>query len=133
VTDEPPPAQKSVAELVSDMTSQVSALFRKELEMARLELKDEMRQAAKAGGMLGGGALSGYFALLFFSLAVAWWFDKRMSRGKAFFLVAMLHGAAAAALLAKGREEIEQVDPVPTETVETLKESGAELAKAIQS
>lgn len=129
---EPAQADKSITDLVADMTSQVTTLLRRELEMAMVELKGEMRQAVKAGGMLGGGALSGYLALLFASFALAWAFDKRMSRGKAFFLVAILHGTAAAVLLARGRQEIEQVDPVPTETVETLKESGAELAKAFQ-
>ncbi len=130
---EPVEDERSVVQLVADMTAQLSTLLRNEMELAVAELKDEMKQAAKAGGMLGGGALSGYFALLFASLALAWAFDKRMSRGKAFFLVAVLHGVTAATLLARGRREIEQVDPVPTQTVETLKESGAELAKAFQS
>ena len=123
------PADKPVAELVSDLTSDVSTLLRKEVEMAVTELKGEARQAARAGGLLGGGALSGYLSLLFGSLGLAWLLDRKLPRPLAFFLVAALHGAAAAALLARGREEMLQVDPVPEQTVQTVKEN-VEWAKA---
>src|SRR5919202_1596578 len=126
---QPPDADRSIGELLSDMTSKVTTLLRKEMEMARLELKDEVRQAAKAGGMLGGGALSGYLSLLFGSFGLAWLLDRRLPRPLAFFVVAALHGGAAAALLARGREEMLQVDPVPQRTVDTLKEN-VEWAKA---
>ena len=121
--------EKPVAELLSDMTSSVTTLIRKEVEMAVAELKDEARQAAKAGGMLSGGALSGYLSLLFGSFGLAWWLDRKLPRPLAFFAVAALHGAAAGALLKQGREEMQHVDPVPRQTVDTVKEN-AEWAKA---
>ena len=123
VRDEPGGADKPVADLVADMTSQVTDLVRKELEMAVEELKAEMRQAAKAGGMLTGAALSGYLSLLFGSFTLAWFLDRKLPRPLAFGLVAALHGTAAAALAKVGREEIKRVDPVPTQTIETLKEN----------
>ncbi len=116
---------KPVGELVADVTSQVTALLRKEVEMAVVELRDEMKQAAKAGGMLGGAALNGYLALVFGSFTLAWLLDRKLPRPLAFGLVAMIHGAAAATLLKLGHEEMKQVDPVPTQTVETLKENVA--------
>ncbi len=122
-------ADKPVGELGADMTSQVAALMRKELEMAVTELKGEMKQAAKAGGMLTGAALSGYLSLLFGSFALAWFLDRKLPRPLAFALVAALHGAAAATLAKAGREEIKQVDPVPTQAIETLKEN-VDWAKA---
>jgi hypothetical protein len=127
--EEPRPADKPVGELISDMTSQVTTLLRKEVEIAVVELKEEMKQAAKAGGMLSGAALSGYLALLFGSFATAWFLDRKMPRPLAFGLVAAAHGAAAATLLSRGQREIRQVDPVPTQTVETLKDN-VEWAKA---
>lgn len=126
---EPAPADKPLGELIADMTSQVTELLRKELDMAVVELKDEAKQAAKAGGMLSGAALSGYLSLLFSSFAAAWWLDRKLPRPLAFGVVALLHGATAAALLKRGQEEMKQVDPVPTQTVETLKDN-LEWAKA---
>ena len=126
---QPPDADRSIGELLSDMTNTVTTLLRKEIEMARLELEDEIRKAAKAGGMLSGGALSGYLSLLFGSFGLAWLLDRKLPRPLAFFTVAALHGAAAAALLAKGRQEMLQVEPIPSQTVESVKES-VEWAKA---
>ena len=119
---------KPASELVADVTAQVSTLLGKQVDLAVAELRDEVKQAVKAGGMLGGAAASGYFALLFGSLAMAWWLDRKLPRFVAFGLVAALHGAAAAALLKLGQEEMRQVDPVPTQTIETLKEH-VEFAK----
>lgn len=123
------PADKPLGELMADMTSQVTALMRKEVDIAIVELRDEIKQAAKAGGMLSGAALTGYLSLLFGSFSLAWFLDRKLPRFLAFGTVAMLHGAAAAALLKRGSEEMKQVDPVPTQTVETLKEN-VEWAKA---
>ena len=120
---------KPVAELLGEMTNSVTTLIRKEVEMAVSELKDEARQAAKAGGMLSGGALSGYLSLLFGSFGLAWWLDRKLPRPLAFFTVAALHGAAAGVLLNQGRQEMQQVDPVPHQTVESVKEN-VEWAKA---
>lgn len=126
---EPAGGDKSVGQHVGDLTSELATLLRKEVELAMLELRDEMRQALKAGSMLSGGALTGYFALLFASLALAWLLDSKLPRPLAFALVAAVQGITAAALLQRGRQEIKQVDPVPEQTLETLKEN-VEWAKA---
>ena len=123
---------KPVGELLADMTSQVSTLMRKEVEMAMIELKDEIKQAAKVGGMLSGAALSGYLAMLFGSFAVAWFLDRKLPRPLAFGLVATMHGAAAATLLNVGHQKAKEVDLAPTETIETLKDN-VEWAKAQKS
>ena len=126
------PADKPVSELVSDVTTQVSTLLRKEVELAVAELRGEVKRAAKAGGMLSGAALSGYLALLFGSFALAWFLDRKLPRFVAFGLVSLLHGATAAVLLKLGHEEIKQVDPVPTQAIETLKDT-VEFARASTS
>jgi uncharacterized membrane protein YqjE len=129
---EPKEADKSLGQLVADMTGEMSTLMRKEMELAKVELKDEVRKAGKAGGMLGAGALTGYLTILFASFALAWLLDEVMHVALAFFLVAVLYGIAAAVLLTRGKAEMQQVDPVPRQTVETLKED-VEWAKAQKS
>ena len=128
------PAQpdKSIGELFADMTADVSTLMRKEVELAKVELKEEVGRAGKAGGMLGAGAVAGYLALLFLSFAIAWLLDEWMHTALAFLVVAVLYGIGAAVLLQKGRQEIKQVRPVPQQTLETLKED-VEWARAQKS
>ena len=122
---EPKQAEKSLGELVAAMTGEVSELMRKEVQLAKVELKEEVGRAGKAGGMLGAGGVAGYFALLFVSLALAWLLDQAMPIALAFFLVGALYGIAAAVLITRGREQMKHVDPVPRQTVETLKEDAA--------
>jgi uncharacterized membrane protein YqjE len=122
---EPAQPDKSLGELVAEMTGEVSALMRKEVELAKVEIKEEVGRAGKAGGMLGAGAVAGYFALLFVSLALAWLLDQAMPIALAFFIVGVLYGIAAAILIPRGREQMKRVDPVPHRTVETLKEDAA--------
>jgi len=126
---QPKQADKSLGELFGDMTSELTTLMRKEVQLAKVELKDEVRQAGKAGGMLGAGAVTSYFALLFASLALAWLLDQAMPIALAFFIVAVLYGVASAVLIGRGKEQMAKVDPVPRETVQTLKED-VEWAKA---
>ena len=50
--------EKSLGELVSDMTESLSGIFRKEIELAKVELKDEASRAGKGAGMLGDAGMS---------------------------------------------------------------------------
>ena len=129
---EPKQADRSLGELFGEMTSEVSNLMRKEVELAKVEIKEEVGRAGKAGGMLGAGAGAGYFALLFVSLALAWLLDQALNTALAFFIVGLLYGIAAAVLITRVREQMKHVDPVPRQTVETLKED-AEWVKAQKS
>jgi len=129
---EPKQPDKSLGELFSLMTADLSTLMRKEVELAKVELKEEAGHAAKAGGMLGAGALTAYLAVLFGSFAFAWLLDQWMPTALAFLIVAVLYGIAAAVLISKGRDRLKDVRPMPEQTVETLKED-AQWAKAQKS
>lgn len=111
-----------VGAFFGDLKSDLGGLIRQEVELALAETKDELMQAAKAGGMLGAGAVSGYFALMFASFTIAWFLDRKLPRWLAFALVTAAYGTVAGVLLARGREEMLQVDPVPHQTIESLKD-----------
>ena len=125
---EPKAPDRSLGDLFAAMTSDLSTLMRKEVELAKVETKEEVARAGKAGGMLGAGAVAAHFALLFASFALAWLLDEFMHPALAFLVVAVLYGIAAAVLLTRGREQMKQVH-VPQQTMETLKED-VEWAKA---
>jgi len=52
-----------------------------------------------------------------------------MPTALAFLIVGLLYAIAAAVLVARGRERMKQVNPIPEQTVQTLKED-AEWARA---
>ena len=129
---EPKAPEKSLGQLFSELTADLSTLMRKEVELAKVETKQEVSRAGKAGGMLGGGAFAGYFALLFLSFALAWLLDEWMHTALAFLIVGLLYAVVAAVLVVRGRARLQDVNPVPQQTVETLKED-VQWAKAQRS
>lgn len=119
------PSDLTLGELFGKLTSDLGTLLRKEVELARLETTDELRRAGRAGGMLGGAAVVALLAAVMASFALAWLLDSWMHPALAFAIVAVLWGAVAGLLYERGRERLRQVNPVPENTVETLKEDVA--------
>ena len=121
-TPSAPRSDEPLGDLLRTATGDLSTLFRQELELAKVEMKEDIRQAGQVGGMFGAGGVCGYFALLFISFAVAWLLDDVMPRPLAFLIVAVPYAIATAVLLAQGRRRATELNPVPEQTIETLKE-----------
>jgi len=120
---------RSLSQLLAEMTSELSTLMRKEVELAKAETKQEVGKAGKAAGMFGGTAVAGFMALLLISFAAAWGLAEIIEPGWAFLVVGLIYAVVAAVLLSQGKKKMQQVNPVPENTVETLKED-VEWAKA---
>ena len=128
---DPKRPEASLGELVAEMSSELSTLFRKEIELAKTEARDELKQAGKAGGMFGGAALAGWMAVLLLSLALAWLLDQAMNTALAFAIVGVLWVLAAFILQRTGRVALGRVRGLPT-TRDSIKED-MEWAKAQKS
>ena len=113
---------RSIGELFADLTRDMSLLLRKEVELAKVEVKEQAARGGRAGGMLGATAVAAYLSVLFLSFALAWGLAAVMPDGLAFLIVGVLYAAAAAVMYVKGREELDKLKPVPEQTIETLKE-----------
>jgi uncharacterized membrane protein YqjE len=120
---------RPLGQLLADMTSEMGTLVRQEIELAKVETKEEVTRAAKAAGSLGGAAIAAHMALLFLSLALAWLLDQAMNRALAFAIVGVVYAIGAAVLFSAGRRQAKLINPVPHQTVDTLKED-VEWAKA---
>jgi hypothetical protein len=128
---EPKRPEASLGELISEMTSDLSTLFRKEIELAKTEARDELKQAGKAAGMFGGAGLAGWMTALLLSLALAWLLDQAMNTALAFAIVGVLWAVVGLILLRAGRKTLTRVRGLPT-TRDTIKED-VEWAKAQKS
>jgi len=103
-------------------------LMRCEVELARLELVDEAKQAGRASALLVVGGVFGAFALLLALFAAAWGLDEVMPTGFAFLIVAIVTAVVAAVLISVGRKRLARIETVPRNTAATLKED-AEWAR----
>ncbi len=113
---------RSVGQLLGDVTRELQALVRKELELARAETKEELQRAGAAGKRFGAAGLAGYLAVVMLAFAAAWALTALMPTGWAFLAVGVVLGLVAAVAALQGRRKVQEIHPVPLETVETLKE-----------
>jgi hypothetical protein len=111
----------SLGELVGNVTRDLSTLMRQELALAQAELKAEARTAGKAAGALGAAGFAGYMAVLFLSIALWWALHHLIGHSWSALVVAVLWGIVGAVLYSSGRKKLQQVNPTPERTVDTLK------------
>ncbi|MFE9194235.1 phage holin family protein [Micromonospora sp. NPDC007208] len=114
--------QASVGELLGEVTRDVSTLVRKEVELAKAELREEVSQAGKAGGMFGGAGLAGFLAVLFVSYAVWWGLSNTMDQGWAALIVAVIWAAVAGGLFINARTQLKRARAVLPRTQQTARE-----------
>ena len=113
--------ERSLSELLSEVTGEIATLFRKEVELARAETSEQVSRAAKAGAMLGAAAVVGFLTLILLAFAAAWGLSEVVPEGVAFLIVGLVFGLVAAVLASAGKKKIAAVNPVPDQTVQTLK------------
>ena len=119
--DTDPRSEESIGELVASTARDLSELFRKEVELAKTELREEASQTARAGAMLVAGGLVGYLALLIVLLAAAWGLAEAIPLWASLLVVGVVAGIVAGVLISAGRARLSQIQAVPT-TIETLQE-----------
>lgn len=117
--------QRSLGDLVSDVTGDLSRLFKQEVELAKTELKQELGKAGKGAGLLGGAGLAGFFTLLFASLALTWLLDNWLPLEAAALITAGLWGLVALVLALTGKKDLQESNPQLPRTQQTLEEDVA--------
>lgn len=121
---QPKRPERSLGELLGEMTGDLGELLRKEVELAKVETREELAKAGKSAGMFGAAGLAGWMAVLFISLAAAWLLDQAINTALSFAIVGVVWAVAAFVLMRVGRRKLSEVNPLP-ETKETLKEDVA--------
>jgi hypothetical protein len=104
---------RSVGELVGEVSRDLSTLIRQEIELAKAEATQSAKRAGKGAGMFGGAGVAGHMVLLFLSLALWWALGTVMGGGWSGLVVAAVWAVVAAVLAARGRSEIKAVEGLP--------------------
>jgi hypothetical protein len=115
----------SIASLLSDVLNDIRDLFRHEVNLAKVEVKQEISNAKAAAVKIGAAVVAFLLAALFLLTA--------LSRGLAvllgipiwggFAIVGVLLGIVGGILLAVARPNLQAAGPVPPRTVRTVKEN----------
>jgi hypothetical protein len=129
-----PPAaeERSLGDLFSEMTQQLQVLMRKEIELAKVEAKEQVSQAGKTAAIFGAMAVVGLIAALILAMAAAWGLAEVMPVGLAFLLVGVVLLIVTLALLQSGKKRAAALRPVPAQTIATVKGDVDEAKNALQ-
>ena len=113
--------EQSLGELVSRATQDMSSLMRKEVELAKLEIKQEVTTAVKGAGMLGGAGGAGLLAVVFLSVGAGFGIGVALGYWAGFLIVGACYLLVAAVLGLLGKKSLTRIGP-PEKTIETVKD-----------
>jgi Putative Actinobacterial Holin-X, holin superfamily III len=118
-----PKRSESTAELVKDLSREVSELVRQEVALAKAELTEKGKQAGAGAGMLSGAAVLGLVAVGGSLATVILLLDLVMPAWLAALIGTVVYAAGAAVLGLRGKDRLGQATPpAPEQTIESVKE-----------
>ena len=112
---------RSVAELMQDLSKQTSTLVRQEMELAKAELAQTGKKAGIGAGMFGGAGLFGFFGFAALTTTFIALLDTAMETWLAALIVAVVYGAIAGVLALTGKNKVKQATPPVERTTESVK------------
>ena len=120
---------RSLGQLLGDLSRQFSTLVRQEIDLARTETTARVTAVSRDAALIGAGAALGYAGLLFLLAAlVALLIQAGLDPWLSALLVGAVTLAIGGALAWRGREGLRTTSVVPERTIGTLKDD-AEWAK----
>ena len=118
-------SEPTLAQLVSGLMSDATLLMQQELALAKYELYEEARKTKKAAASLGSGivvvAIGGLLLIIMLVHLL-----RELTEWPLWTCYGIIGGICAiggAALLYSGKQQMSQIDIVPQQTVETMKEN----------
>jgi hypothetical protein len=127
------PGDRTVAELIHDLSDQLSVLIRDELRLAKAELSEKGKRAGVGAGLFGGAGVMAFYgggALLF---AIGLGLAELLNSGwLAALIVAVVLFVIAGVLAVTGRKQVQQaVPPVPEQAVRSVKADVDEVKERV--
>lgn len=116
-----------IGELFKRLSSDMTLLMRQEFELFRAEMTEKGKrvgeQVGQGAGMLSAAAICGMFALACLTATVILLLAQAMPPWVAVLIATIVYGVIAAVMALAGKRKLTHLDPpVPTQTIETVKE-----------
>jgi drug/metabolite transporter (DMT)-like permease len=113
---------RSIKDLLSDLSTSITTLFRKEIQLARAETSEKVTQVAVALGSMVGGAILALAALMVLLQAlVIGLTEAGIPAGWASLIVGVVVAGIAYGMIYKGTRDLKASQLVPNRTVDSLK------------
>jgi uncharacterized membrane protein YqjE len=115
--------ERSFSEVLQDIVGNVQEIVRSEVRLAVTEIREEVAKAKSSALLLGAGAVTGCFAILFLLYAAATLLSLIMPLWAALLVVAIVLAFIASVMAMWGMKSLKQLHPAPARTLETIKEN----------
>jgi hypothetical protein len=121
--------ERSLSELVKQLSDQSTQLARMEVELAKAELQQKGKQIGIGAGAFGGAGTFGFYAFGALTAAIILALAEGMAGWLAALVVAVVYAAVAGILALLGKKRVEMAaPPAPERAIESSKED-VEAAK----
>ena len=126
--------ERTLGTIIKDLTADLSMLFRSEIALFKLEIKEAIAKLGTGGGLLAGAAFLALIGLAFLfvtitlglvALGVPAWLSA--------LIVTLTLFAAAAVLGIMGKKKLQAVNFVPTDAIEHVKSDIDALKEHVRS
>jgi uncharacterized membrane protein YqjE len=117
------PIDRSFSDVFQDIVRNLQEIVRSEVRLAKTEIREEAERAKSSAMLLGGGAVTGLFAGLFFLLTIMYALVRVMPDWAAAMVVGAVLAVIAGITLSAGAKQLKLIRPTPERTVETIKEN----------
>jgi len=118
-------SSSSTASLVGEIIADAQKLIRQEMELAKAELRADWKRAKTSGIEMGVALFVGFLGAFFVSGAVVFLLNAitELPLWACFAIVSAIMIGGAALLYARARRHIKELEVVPRQTVDSIKES----------
>ena len=129
-------AEKSLGDVVNDVSTKASLLIREEIELAKTEIAEKAKSLAKGSAVAAIAGVMAVFALIYFFAALAWFFNDLFntvttSPWIGFIIVFVILFVIAAVAGIMGVRWIKRGSPpVPKMAIEEAKRTRAEFVES---
>lgn len=114
---------QSIARIMGELVADAQHLFRKEVDLARHEVQVEIKKGLQGVISLASGAAvtAAGGLLLLFAVVYLLWEVAGISLWVSFLLVGVVLAVIGVILLLMGRARLQQLDPTPHETIDSVR------------
>jgi len=123
--------ERSLGDLFGELAAETGTLIRQEVSLAQAELTHKATRAGKNIGFLAVGGVVAHTAMLAVVGGIVLLLAQFVAAWLAAMIVGVVIGIAAYFLISSALAALKRTDPVPRETIETLKEDAEWLKKEI--
>jgi hypothetical protein len=114
--------ERSLKDLVTDLTESITTLFRQEIQLARAETSEKLSQVGVAIGAIAAGAILALAALIVLLQALVIGITEAgVPPGWASLIVGVVVAIIAYVLIHKGTNDLKASSLAPNRTMESLK------------